>query len=105
MSPNGQRIAIAQVCGWTEISSCTCSDNISRGFDPNKGAHKKHLPDYLSDLNAMREAEMEWIDATNEAVYRGFLVIACGEWRYHRATAVQRAKAFLRTLNLWDDSK
>ena len=112
MKPEEQIIAIAQVCGWT---CCGCVE----GCKPH-GLHPRHslddfttaqvlagevptqdLPDYLNDLNAMHAAEKvlsEWQDRE----YRDMLIkmTACGE---HRATAGQRAEAFLRTLHLWWD--
>tara|TARA_R110000868_G_scaffold225548_1_gene477752 strand:+ start:650 stop:958 length:309 start_codon:yes stop_codon:yes gene_type:complete len=62
------------------------------------------LPNYHGSLAAMHEAENYGINATNEACYRGFLVIARGEWTYHRATAQQRAEAYLRTIGKWEDN-
>ena len=65
------------------------------------------LPDYLSDLNAMHEAEqkMEYWDG-----YISNLKFICGDpqsegystHKAYRATAAQRAEAFLKTLNLWE---
>lgn len=54
------------------------------------------LPDYCHDLNAMHEAEKvltEWQDRE----YRALLVeITC--YKEHRATARQRAEAFVSTM-------
>lgn len=70
------------------------------------------LPDYLSDLNAMHEAEkaltldqlpkyMAWlcykVDLRNDQL--------AFDWVRTHATAAQRAEAFLRTLNLYDSAK
>lgn len=68
------------------------------------------LPNYLTDLNAMHEAEKWLISKGGLPTYEHFL-------RYNEikddnepwfgsihATASQRAEAFLRTLNLWKDS-
>jgi hypothetical protein len=74
------------------------------------------LPDYLNDLNAMHEA---WKTLTVKqnyvyAVKLGEITLdySCGDFRDNlymlallaHATAAQRAEAFLRTLNLWQDS-
>ena len=105
MTPERQRIAIAEACGWKHILK---DPVLFRGTPPwsdNDGLHE--IPDYLSDLNAMHEAEK---------------VLDSADWiRYHRklrsiimesgraqsqevsATAAQRAEAFLRTLNLWSE--
>lgn len=63
MSPDAQRIAIAEACGWFDIKR-------SEGFPPHLiGQHpnlqvpegcclyRRPIPDYLNDLNAMHEAE------------------------------------------------
>jgi hypothetical protein len=110
MSPEQQQIAIATACGWTEIDQCTCWHGVSRGYAPIPGAHKKHLPDYLADLNAMHEAEKvlfcdkwKWLAYVNNLNEMPSLQ---NEWlcvSIH-ATAAQRAEAFLRTLNLWQES-
>jgi hypothetical protein len=61
------------------------------------------VSDYLSDLNAMHEAEKVLTDEQDRE-YRGKLVEVCGSLADALcATAAQRAEAFLRTLNLWTD--
>ncbi|CAB4165051.1 hypothetical protein UFOVP817_29 [uncultured Caudovirales phage] len=65
------------------------------------------LPDYLNDLNAMHEAEKslsdgnaywEFIRHLHEIAKRDSLPFIADR---ANATAAQRAKAFLKTLNLW----
>ena len=106
MKPEHQRVAIAEACGWTEIEPCTCCDGVSRAYEPTPGAHKKHLPDFYNDLNAMHEAEkvlvrLQWLS------YLRKLQTLCDEsviWPIH-ATAAQRAEAFLRTIRKWEEAK
>jgi hypothetical protein len=102
MTQEKQRIAIAEACG----------------FRPKTDRHKPmwvtpdsrtlvtmpdHLPDYLNDLNAMHEAEKTLSD-DNLKSYRGWLVVVCnGE--HWRATAAQRAEAFLRTIDKWEETE
>jgi hypothetical protein len=70
------------------------------------------LPDYLTDLNAMHEAE-KVLDENQWRTYGDLLVAKIkpyagpGLWnhRHVHATPAQRAEAFLRTLGKWDDSK
>ena len=78
--------------------------------------HRYALPNYLNDLNAMREAENR-LNYYQLSTYEDMLVkvVNAGDsatWWYEdsgyrlaviRATAAQRAEAFLRTLNLWTD--
>jgi len=106
MNTEKQRIAIAEALGWTQIESCTCCNGVNRGYSPTPGAHKKHLPDYLNDLNAMNAAETSltdeqqfdyacWLD-------QKFASRSC-EFSLLHATAAQRAEAFLKTLNIWKE--
>ena len=63
-------------------------------------------PDWCNDLNAMHEAEKVLTD-TNMFVMAHHierLVSAKGQHYFH-ATARQRAEAFLRTLDKWEDGK
>jgi len=76
------------------------------------------LPDYLNDLNAMHEAEKKFFNNDNDELKRQYINKLCyvtlgepcdGEFGLHRvgivtrATASQRAEAFLRTLGLWKE--
>jgi hypothetical protein len=67
------------------------------------------LPDYLNDLNAMREAE-KILDENTRFRYEIILHslntkygLGISVWETVHATAAQRAEAFLRTLNLWEE--
>lgn len=63
-------------------------------------------PDYLTDLNAMHEAEMTIANAKGEMpqAWYSHIVRICGSnGKAMRATAAQRREAFLRTLGLWQD--
>ena len=111
MTPEQQRIAIAEACGWTEIEPCTCCDGVSRAYEPTPGAHKKHLPNYLNDLNAMHEAE-DWIphhlshiDYWQKGYGRFQTLLAELTITPYSATASQRAEAFLRTIGKWEEAK
>jgi hypothetical protein len=107
VSPEAQRIAIAKACGFTQkepwLDGRECWGH--KDHPPHVGFEE--IPDYLNDLNAMHEAET-WL-LTNKPdlrlVYRRIL-IDCSEKSHHywRATAVQRAEAYLRALNLWQES-
>ena len=97
MTPEQQRIAIAEVCGW------------KTGYRDPEAWHP--LPDYLNDLNAMREAE-KVLTPTEFEAYRWILWGLCKqpqvtEWNraYLSATAVQRAEAFLRTIGRWEETQ
>jgi DNA-binding transcriptional regulator PaaX len=102
MKPEQQRIAIAEACGWRKMEA---PKELGFGASaPDKCWYFTHqLPDYLSDLNAMHEAEK--ILNTNQAADYCELLrpIICGCWRLVHATAAQRAEAFLKTLGLWEE--
>lgn len=108
MHPNKQRIAIAEACGWKSRPSYPGD---YQWLDPEGFA--EWLPHFVYDLNAMHEAEKvltdeQWND------YAHSLFDIAHPWddfglfeetvRYTaHATAAQRAEAFLKTLNLWQD--
>ena len=108
MTPEAQRIAIAEACGWRNI------DGGALTIEPNDSVQ---LPNYLSDLDAIHEAEkiltmgqhFEFRQHLWNTAVR-FITKPDSQGRsvrrhYASATAAQRAEAFLRTLNLWDDTK
>lgn len=105
MTPEQQRIAIAEACGWTR---CVCGDpECGAWFAPDASPDDPCLgpPDYLNDLNAMHEAEMmlnrkQYLNYVTEL---GYVVGNTGVEYYDliRATAAQRAEAFLRALGKW----
>ena len=114
MTPEAQRIAIAEACGWKK-GGLDC-DGYQIWIHPS-GARQywAYVPDYLNDLNAMHEAEeviranqFRFVNYPQEL----FKVIARREWNgdlgyftfnFINATAAQRAEAFLKTLGLWKD--
>ena len=80
-------------------AGCRC------GYDKQPQSSWGGVPDYLTDLNAMQCAE-EALPDEQHSEYRGKLVEVCDSLADALcATASQRAEAFLRTLNLWDETK
>lgn len=104
MSPEAQRIAIAESVG------IYLHDG---DHAPSNYVFVTDLPDYLNDLNAMHEAENNIRNLWD--TYLLFLIKI--RWRdaqpsQHpadlsptRATAAQRAEAFLKTIGKWEDIK
>lgn len=83
MTPEKQRIAIAEACGWHVI------------YDK--------LPNYLNDLNAIHEAE-KTLNNDQLLRYHGMLLNMCGRSMYaSMAQAAQRAEAFLKTTGKWEE--
>ena len=122
MTPEAQRIAIAEACGWTWSDGeepCYGGSYKQAGWTSPTGefyggewtckSSSLGLPDYLSDLNAMHSAEWAITDEQH-AAFRMHLRDLCKEnnihttatkRRYASSTAAHRAEAFLRTLNLY----
>jgi hypothetical protein len=112
MTPEQQRIAIAEACGWK------CKKESYHAKPPNgQWEYMDKLPDYLNDLNAMHEAE-KMLTEEQLYIYGNQLdritlpktkMTMCyihgpeaGMYpELFRATATQRAEAFLKTLNPW----
>jgi hypothetical protein len=105
MSPEAQRIAIAEACGWRVKHT----ENGPAWTDTLAGRVELcgiSVPDYPNDLNAMHEAEKVLGDC--EIKWRQFqdwLYVVCEPHRHAlHATAAQRAEAFLRTIGKWEES-
>jgi hypothetical protein len=104
MTPEQQRIKIAEACGWEILNTPTLYGDFACYAKDPSGQEFPGIPDYLTDLNAMHEAEKVLLaDVRHLEPYKkylAYLTCAAGEPVYH-ATAAQRAEAFLRALNLW----
>lgn len=117
MTEEEQQIAIAEACGWK-----LCRDDNKTWRTPEQAAQNRELlgtengpwcfessgpPDYLRDLNAMHEAEkvLGEIYSIESCEYDNWLRSTIGHDEKWRATAAQRAEAFLRTIGKWEDSK
>jgi hypothetical protein len=121
MRPEAQRIAIAEACGWYKktVDHGEGFEPYVAWFHPKVGHHlptDRLLPDYLNDLNAMHEAEKVLHEMNNAQLcvsYREHLndcmerdgTHYCSLGLAYHATASQRAEAFLKTINKWDDTK
>lgn len=120
MSPEAQRIAIAEACGWKGPQHPETLERIKNFvhkaatwlIDPHgKLQSLLYVPDYLNDLNAMHEAEKFLPSAR---IYHSHLQRVCADpakpyvaslSEIIQATAAQRAEAFLCAIGKWDDSK
>jgi hypothetical protein len=102
MTPEQQRIAIAEACPFVE--------KYGKGELLWRWQVRLIYFDPLNDLNSMHEAE-KMLTAEQVREYAAYLVDLCGTLKpaqrplqpqctWH-ATTTRRAEAFLRTLNLW----
>ncbi len=132
MSPEAQRIAIAESLGWTQrTEGLMWSETTKRAAivqGSNLEAVRKKmglsmdngvmLPDYLNDLNAAHDAEVALIyDKSLGLVYLLDLQKVCNETRPAKwdttdrtlpctsATAAQRTEAILHATGRWDTTK
>jgi len=123
MTPEAQRIAIAVACGWKNHDHPDVMQ-FKQGWtmpeqwcmDPKGVLRFNHeRPNYLNDLNAMHEAENFLFPVEISDLYSPDLVKEYASYLPHicighpggamRATAAQRAEAFLRTIGKWEESK
>lgn len=108
MNKEKQRIKIAEACGWTYI--------FDWGAAGMNGKHPSEplveiIPDYLNDLNAMHEAE-KMLTEHQWDEYERVLRLVCDGCSYYEgagkellhATAAQRAEAFLKTIDKWENN-
>ena len=119
MTSEQQTIKIAEACGWKNVH--WYEDNAGPPIlcgDPPPTHKKRHrydttVPDYLIDLNVMREAEFILTHSQEMSYLSHLRSILCypstGRISRHmacslyHASAAQKAEAFLKTLGLWKE--
>ena len=100
---------IAEACGWEDITESVAPGEFRRratGMLRDKHGNRtplKQIPNYCADLNAMHEAE-EFLSGNLWIEYVNDLANIEGNLFGIRATARQRAEAFLRTLGKWEEA-
>lgn len=106
MTPELQRIAIAEACGWINQGKRKGVPALNhRWAKPDGRIYSGELPDYLNDLNASREMVLSLAhDEQFEWAHSLMLIVnasgpRCGS--FANATAAQRAEAFLKTIGKW----
>jgi len=124
MSPEKQRIAIAEACGLTPWLECHRHGEVGRERAESLGGGdlgcpwcasvliQKDLPDYLHDLNAIHEAKRQLLATTG--LCNDFQVHLLSErparpvryetdkWTWGQEAAIQ-AVALLRAIDKWED--
>lgn len=116
MNKDKQRIAIAEACGHKNIRMAHFCNDCGAGEDyMSDHSTEWPIPDYLTDLNAMHEAEKTLTEEL-QSMYgytlgkmtdsRDTRARTVGQrmWQCVHITAEQRAEAFLRTIGKWEDS-
>lgn len=107
MTPKQINIAISEKCGFTTIHPPEAEKwRPLRGVD--KDGKLTIVPNYHGSLDAMNDAE-KVLTRRQQSQYTTYLKQLVQDttvdttYDIVRATAPQRAEAFLRTLNLWKD--
>jgi hypothetical protein len=95
---------IAEACGWMR---CVCNDpECDAWFPPNSHEPKLGVLNYCFDLNAIHVAEAIFTRDSTPSAYEYahhlYNVVVPKEVQPFRATAAQRAEAFLRTVGKWE---
>lgn len=118
MKPQLQRIAIAEACGWTRFGERCYSDDGAMEITGYKDGIWGDIPRYLTDLNAMHEAEKTF-DLMSRLIYtKNLKLILKPEYVFERhgnqdwfdvfdfihASISQRSEAFLRTIGKWENA-
>ena len=118
MSPEAQRIAIAEACGWTHIIFRGIHEPQAKDYvgqhescrpTGSSGKWQGPIPDYLNDLNACHDME-KMIEPGLMSIFVHNLYLAMGQTEEVRigtahTTAGQRCEAFLRTIGKWEEPK
>ena len=105
MNPEQQQIAIGEADGWTWHGDASWPKNPGNFYWKKGCLNYQILPNYPFDLNAMHEAEKV---LTSEQVTSYVYLLESMNDRWSTpafATASQRAEAFLRTINKWEEAK
>lgn len=97
-------IAIAELCGWTnmDLDSPDDPEEIAP-FGKHPDGYYDKSPNYAADLNAMHEAEKA-LTYEEHCAYCDTLSVVRGGPAYQnavRSTATERAEAFLRVKGKW----
>jgi hypothetical protein len=108
VTPEAQRIAIAEACGWTNVAPRIVKNVKHQGDDITVGIWSDDgwIPDYLNDLNVMHEVEKVLTYAQGGDMTLWIQRMTCAGYGPQLfATAAQRAEAFLRTIGKWEESR
>lgn len=102
MSPEKQLIAIAEMCGWKNVFACV-EPFAPVGINP-KTCERETIPAFLSDMDAMREADPDG-DAATELCR----LLGIDDWTASNMIAMEILKhldrwpeAFLRAKGKWE---
>ena len=106
MTPHEINLAIGKSLGFAQCPTAMC-----QGFPPElcyrKDTYIGELPDFYGSLDRMHEVERS-LDDNKYETYEDMLDILVRRTEVNRLTSAPanlRAEAYLRTLNLWTNTK
>ena len=103
MNKEKQRIKIAEACGWKDMFIENNRPLLGRHEPESMGRDYLCVPDYLNDLNAMHEAQKILKLGMRNRYDAELSLIAERDYCFIWETSTeQKAEAFLRTLDLWE---
>ena len=104
MDKEKQRIKIAEALGYTHVRIAKAIEGPPDAAIGHHPTEPHSVPDYLHDLNAMHEAQKILKLGMRNRYDAELSLIAerdyCFIWE---TSAKQKAEAFLRTLDLWEE--
>lgn len=110
MTPDEQRKAIAEACGWTRLREGKLTGGLVGQPPGGRIEDFGTAPDYLNDLNAIADAMLslkpiEYFSFSGklERIVARDNSAASTHFFIFDATAAQRAEAFLKTIGKWRD--
>lgn len=110
MNPEAQRIAIAEHCGWKKQATKVLKTGGNKWIWISPLSHySAHPPDYLNDLNAMREAVRTLPENLHVTFNTKLYILLDYErnpnWMFDALTARadKLAEAFLCTIEKWTE--
>ena len=111
MSPEEQRIAIAEACGYMQPhftpNGCCVAASYQKGDGSFWGS--RGVPDYLHDLNSIHDAVKTIPQNLMHRYFACLCNVVSGAISLHgyaeatEATAAQRCEAFLKTIDRWKE--
>lgn len=115
MSPEKQRVALAEFAGWLEITpettgviwpSVEYSNTSTAGFMYLPGTKVGTMPpDYLRDLNAIHDLFQLFSDSQYESYRIQIRLIMHRDITLREPSASQKAEAILVAIRKWEESE
>jgi len=110
-------IAIAEACGWTDVWNPVVWNPLMSTLPVGTSPENffGHIPNYCNDLNAMHEAEKTLTNVQHRQYRReiwhsvnedlsSYEKVKAAKRAHFSSTALQKAEAFLRVKDKWEEA-